>query len=64
MNEWKVAVEMTKTQLISKGYRPQLAHKCALKRCKHLHPAHKVATVRRVEMADLAAEATGEFHSL
>lgn len=64
MNEWKTAVSTKTAELIGKGWTAENAAKRARKACKHLHPAHKVATARRIEAADMAATMTGKFHSM
>ena len=64
MNEWKQAVATETARLISKGWPAEAAARRARKVCRHLHPAHKVATGRRIEVADTAQTMTGKFHSM
>lgn len=64
MEVWKSAVETKKAELIGKGWKPEVAAKRALKAARHLHPAHRTATARRIEMADTAQVMTGQFHSM
>ena len=64
MEVWKTAVTKTEAELIGKGFTQARAHKIALKRCKALHPSHRQAVARRVEMADLATEMSGIAHNL
>jgi len=63
MNEWKLAVATKTAELMAKGWKPELAARRARKTCRHLHPAHKAATARRIESADVAATLTGTFHT-
>lgn len=49
---------------LSEKYGPNVALKMARRERKLRHPLHKAATQRQVEMADMAIEITGEFHTL
>ena len=64
MNAYKTAVTTKTTELIGKGWQPEAATKRARKACKHLHPAHKAATARRIRAADVASTLTGTFHDM
>jgi hypothetical protein len=63
MNNWKSAVEAKKAELIGKGVSPKVANRRALKACRHLHPAHKVATARKLAHADDRFALTGKTDS-
>ncbi len=64
MNNWKQAVETKTDELVSKGWRLEAAQRRARKVCKCLHQAHKAATARRIENADIAIDMTGKFHNI
>ncbi len=63
LNHWKLAVEAKTAKLVSQGLSPDVASRRARKACRHLHPAHKRATVRKLSFADARFEATGKFDS-
>lgn len=49
---------------LSLRYGSNVALKMARRERKARHPLHKAAVTRRVEMADMAIETTGKFHTL
>ena len=63
MNNWKSAVAAKTAELIGKGVLPQIAARRARKSCKHLHPAHKEATARKLAHADDRFALTGKVDS-
>ena len=63
MNQWKLAIEAKTAELVSQGILPGVAARRARKACKHLHPAHKQAAVRKLHFADARYEATGKLDS-
>lgn len=63
MNTYKTAVAAKVIELINKGWQPEAAAKRARKACKHLHPATKKATARKMEAADQRFERTGSVNS-
>ena len=63
MNNWKMAVEAKTAEFISKGVLPEVAARRARKACKHLHPAHKRATLRNLKLADTRYDATTKVDS-
>jgi hypothetical protein len=63
MNQWKLAVEAKTEALIAQGVSPEVAARRARKACRHLHPAHKRATTRKLHFADARFSATGKIDS-
>lgn len=61
---WKTAVATKTADLIARGWKPELAARRARKVNRHLHPSHRAAIARRIEMADIAETMTGKTHTI